>query len=32
MPSPTVIAEATRRSGAVWLGAPGAAPRLVWHL
>jgi hypothetical protein len=30
--SRTVIAEATRRSGVVWVSADGAAPRLVWHL
>lgn len=32
VPSPTLIAEATRRSGAVWLGRPGGPPALVWHL
>lgn len=32
MPSPTVIAEATRRSGVVWLAVAGAAPSLVWHV
>lgn len=30
MPSPTLIAEATRRSGAVWVGTGELA--LVWHL
>ncbi len=30
--SRTVIAEATRRSGVVWVSADGASPRLVWHL
>ena len=32
MPSPTLIAEATRRSGVVWVSADGTAPRLLWHL
>ena len=32
MPSPTLIAEATRRSGVVWVSAAGAEPRLVWHV
>ena len=31
-PSRTLIAEATRRSGVVWLGRAGAPPALVWHL
>ena len=31
-PAPTLVAEATRRSGVVWVGSPAAAPRLVWHL
>jgi len=31
-PSPTLIAEATRRSGVVWLGRAGEPPALVWHL
>lgn len=30
VPSPMLIAEATRRSGAVWVG--GAELSLVWHL
>ena len=30
--SRTVIAEATRRSGVVWVSADGTSPRLVWHL
>jgi len=30
--SRTLIAEATRRSGVVWVSADGTAPRLVWHL
>ena len=32
MPSPTLIAEATRRSGVVWLSGPRTAPVLVWHV
>lgn len=32
MPSPTLIAEATRRSGVVWLSGPGSRPALVWHV
>jgi len=32
MPSPTLIAEATRRSGVVWLGRAGEPPALVWHV
>lgn len=32
MAAPTLIAEATRRSGVVWVGADGGTPRLVWHL
>ena len=32
MPSPTLIAEATRRAGVVWLGPAGRPPALVWHL
>jgi hypothetical protein len=32
MPSPTLIAEATRRSGVLWLGRAGEPPALVWHL
>ncbi|MBW3640524.1 MAG: hypothetical protein KY451_11865 [Actinobacteria bacterium] len=31
-PAPTLVAEATRRSGVVWVGSPTAAPTLVWHL
>jgi hypothetical protein len=31
-PTPTLIAEATRRSGVVWVSADGTGPRLVWHL
>ena len=32
MTSPTLVAEATRRSAAVWVAAAGAAPSLVWHV
>lgn len=32
MPSPTLIAEATRRSGVVWVGRPGEDAALVWHV
>jgi hypothetical protein len=32
MAVPTLVAEATRRSGVVWVSADGTAPRLVWHL
>ena len=28
----TLVAEATRRSGVVWVSADGRDPRLVWHL
>jgi hypothetical protein len=28
----TLVAEATRRSGVVWVSPDGAEPRLVWHL
>jgi hypothetical protein len=28
----TLVAEATRRSGVVWVSADGTSPRLVWHL
>ena len=31
-PAPTLVAEATRRSGAVWVSADGLAPALLWHL
>ena len=31
-PSPTLVAEATRRSGVVWVGRAGEPPALVWHL
>ena len=29
---PTLVAEATRRSGVVWVSADGTSPQLVWHL
>ncbi len=32
VPAPTLVAEATRRSGVVWVSADGTAPRVVWHL
>ena len=32
VPSLTLIAEATRRSGAVWVSPDGQDPHLVWHL
>jgi len=32
VPSPTLVAEATRRSSVVWLGRPDEPPALVWHL
>ena len=32
MARPSLIAEATRRSGVVWVSADGSAPRLVWHV
>lgn len=32
MTSPTLIAEATRRSGVVWVAGPQGAPALLWHL
>ena len=32
MPVLTLIAEATRRSGVVWVSPDGTQPRLVWHL
>ena len=31
-PSSTLIAEATRRTGVLWLSSPEVAPTLVWHL
>lgn len=32
MSVPTLVAEATRRSGVVWVSADGTDPRLVWHV
>lgn len=32
MPSATLIAEATRRSGVVWVSGPGGRPSLLWHV
>ena len=32
MPSPTLIAEATRRSGVIWVSAGDGTPALVWHV
>lgn len=32
VPAPTLVAEATRRSEAVWVAAPGGRPRVLWHL
>ena len=32
MPSPTLIAEATRRSAVIWLSAQGGGPALLWHV
>lgn len=32
MRAPTLVAEATRRSGVVWVTATGGAPVLLWHL
>ena len=32
MPSPTLIAEATRRSGVIWVTGPDGEPTLVWHV
>lgn len=32
MPSATLIAEATRRSGVIWVAPPGSEPRVVWHV
>jgi hypothetical protein len=31
-PVPTLVAEATRRSGVVGVSPPGGAPALLWHL
>ena len=32
MPAPTLVAEATRRSGVVWVSAVDVAPTLLWQL
>jgi hypothetical protein len=32
VPLPAELEESLRRSGVVWVGLDGAAPRLVWHL
>ena len=32
MSFPTLIAEATRRSGVVWVAGPAGAPVLLWHV
>lgn len=32
MTSPTLIAEATRRSGVVWVTGPAGPPALLWHV
>ena len=32
MTSPTLIAEATRRSGVVWVSGAGTDPALLWHV
>lgn len=32
MPSPTLVAEATRRSGVIWVGREPGEPTLVWHV
>ena len=32
MPPSTLVAEATRRSGVLWVSAPTVAPTLVWHV
>ena len=32
MPSATLVSEATRRSGVLWVSSPQVAPTLVWHL
>jgi hypothetical protein len=29
---PALVHEATRKSGVVWVAAPGGAPRAVWHV
>jgi len=32
VPLSTLVAEATRRSGVLWVSAPTVAPTLVWHV
>ena len=32
VPVPTLVTEATRRAGVVWLSSPAVEPTLVWHL
>lgn len=32
MPPSTLVSEATRRSGVLWVSAEGVSPTLVWHL
>ena len=32
MPRASLVAEATRRSGVLWLSAPDLVPTLVWHV
>ena len=32
MPSPTLVAEATRRSGVVWVSVGDAPAQVVWHV
>lgn len=32
MSSATLVAEATRRSGVLWVSSPTAPPTLVWHV
>ena len=32
MPSATLIAEATRRSGVIWVSGATSPPRMLWHV
>ena len=32
MPPSTLVAEATRRSGVLWVSSPTVAPTLLWHV
>lgn len=32
MPPSTLVAEATRRSGVLWLSSPSLGPTLLWHV